>query len=167
MLKTYRNFIGNDFAMENKNMQAILGGLGGTAVITATMFLLSLAGMPDIDYGNLLAQFTNTSTVVGWLMHFAMGIALAFLYVYFFREFLPGPFWAKGMIFSILPWVITLIMLFPMVDTLNIADKTQSPGVFIVSSMIAYLAFGAVMGLVAHPRGVKGVDDFHVPAAGH
>ena len=153
--------------MENKNLQALLGGIVGTAVITAAMFLLSLAGMPDINYGKLLAQFTNTSVVVGWLMHFAMGITLAFLYVYFFREFLPGPYWAKGMIFSVLPWVITLIMLFPMVDTLNLSDTTQSPGVFIVSSMVAYLSFGAVMALVAHPKGVKGAESFHTPAPGH
>ena len=153
--------------MQNRNFQAIAGGIAGTAVITLAMFLLSLAGMPDIDYGSLLAQFTNTSTAVGWLMHFMVGIALAFLYVYYFREFLPGPYWAKGMIFSVLPWVLTLIMMFPIVDTLDVGDKTQSPAVFIVSSMIAYLAFGAVMAIVAHPRGVKGAESFHAPAPGH
>lgn len=153
--------------MENKNLQAVAGGIAGTAVITGAMFLLSLLGMPDINYVKLVAQFTGTNTTIGWLMHFVMGITLAFLYVYFFKEFLPGPYWAKGMIFSVLPWVITLIMLFPMVDTLNIADTTQSPGVFIVSSMIAYLAFGAVMAIVAHPKGVKGADSFHTPASGH
>lgn len=153
--------------MENRNLQAIAGGIAGTAVITALMFLLSMLGMPDIDYGNLLAQFTHTSPAVGWIMHFLMGIALAFLYVYFFREFLPGPFWAKGLVFSVLPWVLTLIMLFPMVDTLNVLNTTQSPGIFIVSTMIAYLAFGVVLGLVAHPKGITGTDSFHTPAAGH
>lgn len=153
--------------MKSKVIQAIAGGIAGTAVITAAMFLLSLAGMPDIDYGKLLAQFTNTNTAVGWLMHFMVGIALAFLYVYYFREFLPGPYWAKGMIFSVLPWVLTLIMMFPIVDTLDMGDETQSPGVFIVSTMAAYLAFGAVMAIVAHPKGIKGTETFHAPAPGH
>lgn len=161
------NFIGNEFAMRNKNMQAIAGGIAGTAIITLAMFLLSLAGMPDINYGKLIAQFLNTSTAVGWILHFVVGIALALLYVHFFREFLPGPFWAKGMIFGVLPWVLTLIMMFPMVDTLNITNTTQAPGVFIVSSMVAYLAFGAVMALVAHAKGEKGIESFHVPAPGH
>ena len=148
-------------------MRAIAGGIAGTAIITLAMFLLSLAGMPDINYGSLIGQFLNTSSIVGWILHFVVGIALAFLYVYFFREFLPGPYWAKGMIFGVLPWVLTLIMMFPMVDTLDIGNTTQAPGVFIVSSMIAYLAFGAVMALVAHRRGEKGVESFHVPASGH
>jgi uncharacterized membrane protein YagU involved in acid resistance len=153
--------------MNNKNIQAIIGGIAGTAIITLAMFLLSLAGMPDINYGGLLAQFTNTSVIIGWIMHFMVGIALAFLYVYYFREFLPGPYWAKGMIFGVLPWVLTLIMLFPMVDTLDISAETQSPGIFIISTMVAYLAFGAVMALVAHPQGEKGIESFHVPASGH
>ncbi len=153
--------------MKNKNLQAIVGGIAGTAVITLAMYLLSLMGMPDINYGKLLAQFTNTNIAMGWVMHFMVGIALAFLYVYYFREFLPGPYWAKGIIFGVLPWVLTLIMLFPMVDTLDIGDATQSPGVFIISTMVAYLAFGAVMALVAHPKGEKGVESFHVPVSGH
>jgi uncharacterized membrane protein YagU involved in acid resistance len=152
--------------MRNRNLQAIAGGIAGTAVITLAMFLLSLAGMPDINYGHIIGQFLHTSEGVGWLLHFVIGIVLAFLYVYFFREFLPGPYWVKGMVYGVLPWVISLIMLFPMVDTLNLKDTTQSPGVFLISSMIAYLAFGAVMALVAHPRGVKGSDSFHVPAGG-
>jgi hypothetical protein len=140
--------------MENKILSSIAGGLAGTAVITACMFLASLVGMPDIDYGNMLAIFTHTTPLAGWIMHFMMGTLLAFVYVYFFREFLPGPYAIKGMIFSVLPWVLTLIMLFPMVDQL-MDTKPQSPGVFILSTMIAYLAFGLVMGAVAKPHAVK------------
>ena len=144
--------------MENKVISSIMGGLAGTAVITGVMLLASQLGMPDIDYGSMLAQFTNTTPFIGWILHFVMGIALAFLYVYFFREFLPGSFAVKGMLFSVLPYVLTLIMLFPLLSMDMSSSKSQSVGVFLVSTMVAYLAFGLVMGFIAKPHDVKNAN---------
>lgn len=144
--------------MENKPVSAIMGGLAGTAVITGVMLIVSQLGLPDIDYGSMIAQFTGTTPFIGWVLHFVMGIALAFLYVYFFREFLPGSFAVKGMLFSVLPYVLTVIMLFPLLSQDMGSSKTQSVGVFLVGTMAAYLAFGLVMGFIAKPHGVKNAN---------
>ncbi len=130
----------------------VLAGIAGTAVITGMMLLLSALGMPDIEYGTMIAAFTHTSPVVGWIMHFIMGIVLAFLYVNFFRDEINGPYAIRGLIYSVLPWGITLIMLFPMLGMTSISANSQSPGIFIVSTMVAYLAYGFVMGAIAKPH---------------
>ncbi|MDB5192006.1 MAG: hypothetical protein JWQ96_1569 [Segetibacter sp.] len=153
-----RNLITKLIAMENKVISAITGGLAGTAVITGVMLLGSQLGMPDIDFGTMISNFTGTTPFIGWVLHFVMGVALAFLYVYFFREFLPGTFAVKGMLFSVLPYVLTIIMLFPLLSMDMSSSKSQSPGVFLVSTMIAYLAFGLVMGFIAKPYGVKNTN---------
>ncbi|TDH27354.1 hypothetical protein EXU57_07140 [Segetibacter sp. 3557_3] len=130
----------------------VLAGIAGTAVITSMMLLLSAVGMPDIEYGTMLATFTHTSPIVGWIMHFAMGILLAFLYVNYFRDEINGPYAMRGLIYSVLPWGVTLIMLFPMLGMKAISANSQSPGIFILSTMIAYLAYGFVMGAIAKPH---------------
>ena len=137
--------------MENKIVSTVVGGIAATAVITGVMILSSWLGMPDIDYGSMLATFTNTSPAVGWIMHFITGIILAYGYVYYFRQEVPGPYPMRGMIYGILPWVITLIMLFPMMGMKTGISKAPSVGIFIVSTMIAYLAFGLVLGAIAKP----------------
>lgn len=65
--------------MENKVTQSIVAGIAGTAVITAMMLLANALGMPGIDYGKMLAEFTQTTPFVGWVMHFAMGTLLSFV----------------------------------------------------------------------------------------
>ncbi len=151
------NFRINFIAMENKFVSAVAGGIAGTAVITGMMLLLSFVGMPDINYGTMLAGFTQTSPLLGWVMHFIMGIVLAFIYVYFFRDEISFPYAMRGLIYSVLPWAITLIMLFPMMGLETGLSGKQSPGIFILSTMIAYLAYGFVMGAIARPHAIRNV----------
>lgn len=145
--------------MENKIVSSIAGGLAGTAVITVFMLLASALGMRGIDYGQMLAEFTHTAPIVGWIMHFMMGTLLAFVYVYFFRDEFSGAYPIRGMIYSIIPLVVTMILLFPM-SVMNPSTGTgsarmNSTGVFIVATMVAYFAYGYVMGAIAKPHAAK------------
>ena len=143
--------------MENKVFSTVAGGLAATIVITGMMLLLSYLGMPDINYGEMLARFTKTSPLVGWIMHFVTGLILAYGYVYYFRDEVDGPYPVRGLIYGVLPWVITLIMLFPMIGIKRDNVTSPSVGIFILSTMIAYLAFGLVLGAVAKPHAQKSV----------
>ena len=138
--------------MENKVFSTVAGGLAATAVITGVMLLLSYLGMPDINYGEMLATFTKTTPLVGWIMHFVTGTILAYGYVYYFRDEVDGPYPIRGLIYGVLPWVITLIMLFPMIGIKRDNSPSPSVGIFILSTMVAYLAFGLVLGAIAKPH---------------
>lgn len=137
--------------MENKIKTSITGGIVGTAVITALMLLADALGISGINYGKMLAEFTQTTPLVGWVMHFLIGILLAFVYVYFFRDEFQGPYPIRGLIYSIIPYVITMILLFPMA-VMNTNQAINSPGVFMVATMIAYFAYGYVMGMITKPH---------------
>ncbi len=139
---------------------SILGGLIGTAVITVLMLLADAVGIPGIDYGKMLAEFTHTTPLIGWVMHFIMGIILAFVYVYFFRDEFKGPFAVRGLIYSIIPYVVTMIMLFPM-SVMSSSATIDSPGVFIVATMVAYFAYGYVMGAITKPHEVRSANTLH------
>lgn len=146
--------------MENKFRTSVTGGIVGTAVITALMLLADSIGISGINYGKMLAEFTHTTALVGWVMHFGMGILLAFVYVYFFRDEFQGPYPVRGLIFSIIPYVITMILLFPM-SVMNTVQSIASPGVFLVATMIAYFAYGYVMGYIAKPQSDRSVAGIH------
>ena len=142
--------------MENKFKSSLIGGVTGTAVITAMMLLANALGMNGIDYGKLLANFTGTTPLIGWVMHFGVGILLAFVYVYFFRDEFQGAYPVRGLIYSIIPYVITMIILFPM--SVSTGQSIDSPGVFIVATMVAYFAYGYVMGLIARPHTARQIS---------
>ncbi len=137
--------------MENIFKTSIVAGITGTAVITGLMLAANAAGLQGIDFGTLLANFTHTTPLLGWIMHFGVGILLAFVYVYYFRDEFLASYPVRGVIFSIIPFVITMILLFPM-SVFNTGQKIDSPGVFIVATMVAYFAFGYVIGFIAKPQ---------------
>ncbi len=146
--------------MENKAKTAVIGGLVGTAVITALMLIADALGMPGIDFGKMLSEFTQTTPLLGWVMHFVMGIILAFVYVFFFRDEFQGPYPVRGLIYSIIPYVITMIMLFPM-SVMSTGKSIHSPGVFIVATMVAYFAYGYVMGYITRPHTAVSTTSMH------
>ena len=148
--------------MENKISSSIIGGIAGTAVITATMLLANALGMQGIDFGKMLAEFTHTTPIIGWIMHFLMGTLLAFVYVYFFRDEFQAPYPIRGVIYSIIPYVVTMILLFPM-SVMNTGNKIDSPGVFILATMLAYFAYGYVMGSISKPHGVTTTSTQQAP----
>lgn len=143
--------------MENKISLALVAGIAGTAVITAMMLLANAVGMQGIDYGKMLAEFTHTSPFIGWVMHFAFGTLLAFVYIYFFRDEFQAPYPIRGVIFSIIPYVVTMIMLFPM-SVMSTGKTIDEPGVFIIATMVAYFAYGYVLGYIAKPHNAAAVN---------
>lgn len=148
--------------MENKISSSVIGGLAGTAVITAMMLLANAFGLQGIDFGKMLADFTHTTPIIGWIMHFLMGTLLAFVYVYFFRDEFQAPYPIRGVIYSIIPFVVTMIILFPM-SVMSAGKTIDSPGVFIIATMLAYFAYGYVMGWIAKPNSVTTSTTQHVP----
>ncbi len=148
--------------MENKISSSIIGGIAGTAVITAMMLLANALGLQGIDFGKMLADFTHTTPIIGWVMHFLMGTLLAFVYVYFFRDEFQAPYPIRGVIYSIIPFVVTMIILFPM-SVMSAGKTIDSPGVFIIATMLAYFAYGYVMGLIAKPKSVTANNTQHAP----
>ena len=88
--------------------RALLAGLLGTISMTVLMYGWPLVGLPSMDIMAALGgvfPFEISPYVMGFLIHFGIGISLALIYTLFFDPWLPGPGWFRGALFSFIPWL--------------------------------------------------------------
>lgn len=103
--------------MKSVNLwSAILAGVGGTLAMTVLMYMAPLMGLPPMDLlwalGSLM-PFGVSPYVIGGLIHLGVGVTLALLYAWAFERLLPGPGWARGALFSFLPWLFAITLMGP------------------------------------------------------
>ncbi|MGH7831174.1 MAG: DUF6789 family protein [Candidatus Binatia bacterium] len=95
---------------------ALKAGIAGTAIMTVIMYSLPLIGIPRMDIMAALGSIFPLKIspyILGFLIHFGIGIALALIYAAFFYSWLPSPNWLKGILFSLLPWLFAITLLGP------------------------------------------------------
>lgn len=95
---------------------AILAGLVGTLAMTALMYAAPLMGLPPMDLLQALGgvfPLGISPYVVGGLIHLGIGVTLAVLYAVLFERILPGPRWARGAVFALLPWLFAITLMAP------------------------------------------------------
>ena len=109
-------------------ISALKAGILGTVIMTIMMYSLPLIGLPPMDIMAALGSvfpFKISPYIFGAFIHLFNGIALAFVFVLFFRSWLPGPNWLKGMLFSFLPWLFAITLLGP---SLQLASQILGAG---------------------------------------
>ena len=70
--------------MQNKITKSITAGIIGTAVMTLFMMIAPMMGMPKMSPPAMLSMMMGFPIVVGWMMHFMIGIIFAITYAFFF-----------------------------------------------------------------------------------
>lgn len=103
--------------MKSVNLgSAIVAGLLGTLAMTALMYAAPLMGLPPMDLLQTLGSLFPLDIspyVMGGLIHLGIGVTLALLYAVVFEQRLPGPRWARGALFSLLPWLFAITLMGP------------------------------------------------------
>lgn len=135
--------------------KAIVGGISATIIMT--LFTV-MGGMMNIkmDIPAMLGSMFGGNLMIGWLMHFMIGIILAINYaVIFYPKSNIPPLWLRGALFGILPWFMAQIVVMPMMSMMN--GMQFSSGLFsgsiimATASLVGHLVFGAVLGSIYIP----------------
>ena len=128
-------------------LKVVLAGIAGTVVMTLMAMLSPLMGLPPMDVANMLASFLSVPVAVGWAEHFLIGIMLAFMYALLFVRVLPGPTWARGMVYGLLPWLMAQLVVMPM---MGMGFFTMASGSIVpaLQSLMGHLMYGATVGSV-------------------
>lgn len=129
------------------------GGLVGTAAMTALMRMAPAMGFPPMNVGAMLGSVMGGSLFLGWMAHFVIGTVLAILYATLFVGRLPGPGFARGALYGLLPWIVAQVVVMPMMGA-GLFGGSFGAG---FGSLMGHLVYGAVLG------GIYGAAD--VPAA--
>ncbi len=128
--------------------KAVVAGLVGTLAMTIVMLMAPAMGMPPMPIGNMLAGFMHIPVALGWIMHFMIGTVLSIGYVNLFATRLPGNPVVRGLIYSLVPWLMAQVIVNPMMGAGVFASHTPAPVLFVMGSLIGHLVYGAVLGAV-------------------
>jgi len=126
--------------MNNKFLKSVLAGIVATIAMTAMIMIAVKLGMPKMDPPQLLATTMGVSVVIGWVMHFMIGIIFALIYAYIISGWLTkiSSILLKGVIFGIIAFVIALISMLVM--------SIMFPSMPVPSGNMVMIIMGALMG---------------------
>ena len=132
--------------MQKNFGKAIVAGLVGTLVMTMVMLMGPMMGTPPMPVGKMLADFMGIPEALGWVAHFMIGTVLVLVYVFVFSSKLPGNGLVRGALFGSFPWLLSQIMVNPMMGAGLFASNTPAPVMMVIGSLMGHMIYGAVVG---------------------
>ena len=128
--------------MAHSLKKAAAAGFAGTAVMTMLMLVAPKMGMPRMDIAGMLASKMGGIIALGWMAHFVIGSVLAIIYAAFLASRIPGPGLVRGVIYSLIPWLVSQMMVMPMMGMGLFGGSVALAG----GSLMGHMVYGAVLG---------------------
>jgi hypothetical protein len=152
--------------------RALAAGFVGTVAATLVLaagyagaaLLGAAPGVPGAWASALVRNPTtalvSNASALALLAHLAVGLALAVVYVAFAEPRLAGPGWRRGMLFALVPWLLSLVVFMPLAGG-GLAGLGLGAGPLpMIGSLLAHLAYGGVLGwLYAREAGELAAED--------
>ncbi len=135
--------------------KALLAGFVGWVVMTIVLLMAPLMGVPKMSIPAMLGgMFGLNSIALGWVMHLMIGLVFGIVYAYWLEPHLTGPGWFKGLKFSLIPWIVLMVIVAPMMPMVDPMIRAMPPGFFFANmglmatmgTLVAHLAYGVVLG---------------------
>ena len=125
----------------------LLAGLAATVVLSALMVMKTMMGlMPELDLPKMIAGMMGApeSPMLGWIVHFMIGVVGYGLAMAFIGPHLPGGSITAGVILGIIGWLMMMVVLMPMAGAgmFGMSMGIMAP----VMTLLLHLIFGAVLG---------------------
>ncbi|MFT5336895.1 MAG: hypothetical protein ACI9YL_000897 [Luteibaculaceae bacterium] len=140
--------------MTTKIQNALLGGFIGTAIMTMVMMIASMLGMPKMSPPAMLSEIIGLPILVGWLMHFIIGIIFAMIYAFNFKYLLKkvGDTILKGAIFGMVVFISAQIIMTIMGKMIVMPPMEGSMVLIMVGSFIGHVIFGIIVAAFVKER---------------
>jgi uncharacterized membrane protein YagU involved in acid resistance len=136
--------------------RTIIAGVTATIVMTLFTYMGQFMNL-KMDIPAMLGSIFGGNLLIGWIMHFMIGIILAFNYaIIFYSKIGINPILLRGAIFGIIPWLMAQIIVMPMMSMVN--GMAYSAGLFsgsfmmAMASFVGHLIFGTVVGIIYRPE---------------
>jgi len=143
--------------MQNKIQQAVIAGIAATAVMTVVIFIGGAMGMPKMSPPDMLSAMMGVSVIVGWLMHFIIGIIFAMGYVFFLNNWLKKIHnkVLKGATFGMAVFIIAQIAI-PILESIfgtgNMPQPEGSMALLLTGSIVGHVIYGITVALMVKPE---------------
>ncbi len=133
--------------MKTKIQKSVIGGLLGTAVMTLIMFIGPMMGMPKMNPAEMLSGMLGLPILIGWIMHFMIGILFAFSYVFVLSKILKSinNQIINGVLFGLIVFLFAQIMMFLMKSMMGgMSTPEGSMVLMMIGSVMGHLVYGLV-----------------------
>lgn len=152
-----------------KIKRAIIGGVLGTALLTAMMYFVAPAMTGQaMDIAAMLGSVMGGSWALGMMAHLANGIIVfPLVYILVVSQRLTGPPWLRGIVWGIVLWLLAQLVMLPAMGSGFFGAKAGGmPSA--VSSLLGHLVYGLVLGAVAGaPEAARSPDDRSATTSAH
>ena len=130
--------------------KGMLAGLVATIMLSVLMVLKAMMGlMPQLDIAKMIAGMMGSPDMplIGWIVHFAIGIVIYGVAIAVLDSKLPGtsPV-GHGVMLGVIGWLAMMVMLMPMAGAglFGMNMGVMAP----MMTLVLHLIFGAVLGWV-------------------
>lgn len=135
----------------NNFTKSIVAGIVATIIMSLFMMMSALLGMPKMSPPEMLSGMMETSIVVGWIIHFIIGIVFALMYVYVISNWLLkiGSLALKGVVFGIIAFIIAQVSMALMGMIMEVPQPDGKIILLAIGSLIGHIVFGIAVALIA------------------
>ncbi|MFV5689543.1 DUF6789 family protein [Flavobacterium sp. ZT3R25] len=136
--------------MNTKIIQSLISGVIGAAVMSIEMWVATMMGMPKMNPPDMLSVMLGVPIIVGWLIHFMIGIIFAMAYTFFFINLVNKISNAifRGAIFGVAVFIFAQIMLAILGAIMEGTPPMEGSLLLIMlGSIIGHIIFGIVVAL--------------------
>lgn len=95
---------------------------------------------------NPVISLATSAIYLAVAVHFFAGIVWALMYAYVFEPRLSGSGWLKGALFSLLPWILSLVVFLPLLGGGFLGLDIGAGPLPIIGNLILHLSYGVVLG---------------------
>lgn len=95
---------------------------------------------------NELVDRVGDGFALGLILNLLMGLVWAVVYAGLFAQRLPGTGWQRGMLFSLIPWALSLVVFFPIAGGGLFGGDIEAGFLPALGNLILHLVYGGVLG---------------------
>jgi uncharacterized membrane protein YagU involved in acid resistance len=137
--------------MTPKILRTLTAGIAGTAVMTGVMMVAPMMGLPKMDPAAMLSMMIGFPLLVGWMMHFMIGMVFALAYALLFMGLVRKvkSTVVKGALFGLAAFVFAQVMMAIMGAMMGgMPPMEGSMMLMAIGSILGHLVFGIVVALI-------------------
>lgn len=132
--------------------RAMLGGLAGTLMMTAMMYVAAPMMGLQMDIAGMLGSMLGGSWTAGLMMHLLNGVVVfPLVFTLALASRLPGSWAVRGALWGGALWLIAQLVVMPMMGG-GIFSSAMGGPMAAMASLVGHLLYGGVFGAVAGSR---------------
>lgn len=138
----------------NKYIKSICAGVVATAIVAGLVYLKQHFGVvPEFAMPHAADTLMNNKDIPGWAVHLILGVVVWPIIFAVFMDFFNGPYWIRGIVYSILVWVFMVAVILPLAGHGMFLDKAieAGPGAgahMMQVTLVLHIVYGFLLGLM-------------------